>query len=74
MGQSTHAILIICTCKNVIRIFLTEPKKCPLYFCMPYFTKIEVGKMDRVWVGSVDMYFVNVGSKVTTTKNNTNIN
>ena len=27
-----------------------------------FFTKIELGKMDRVWIGSVDiLYFVNVG-------------
>ena len=30
VDQSTGAIPIICTCKNVIWIFLTQPMKCPL--------------------------------------------
>ena len=30
---------------------------------------IEVGKMKLLWVGSVDIYFVNVGSKVITSRN-----
>ena len=38
--------------------------KCPLYFCVLYFTMIEVEKMKLIWVGSVDIYFFNVGSKV----------
>ena len=38
--------------------------KCPLYLCVLYFTMIEVEKIKLIWVGSVDIYFVNVGSKV----------
>ena len=30
MDQSTRAIPTICTCKNVIWIFPTQPMKCPL--------------------------------------------
>ena len=30
VDQSTRAIPVICTCKNVIWIFLTQPMKCPL--------------------------------------------
>ena len=64
VDQSTHAIPLICTCKKSKWIFLAKPMKCPLYFCVLYFTMIEVEKMKLVWVGSVDIYFVNVGSKV----------
>ena len=38
--------------------------KCPLQFCVLYFTMIKVEKIKLVWVGSVDIYFVNLGSKV----------
>ena len=38
--------------------------KRPLQFSALYFTMIEVEKIKLVWVGSVDIYFVNVGSKV----------
>ena len=30
VDQSTRVIQIICICKNVIWIFLTQPMKCPL--------------------------------------------
>ena len=33
VDQSTHAIPVICTCKNVIWILLTQPMKCPLILC-----------------------------------------
>ena len=33
----------------------------PTLFFVLYFTMIEVEKMKLVWVGSVDIYFVNVG-------------
>ena len=55
-------------CKIVIWIFLTQPMKCPLYFCVIYFTMIEVEKMNIFWVGSEGIYFVNLGSKVITSR------
>ena len=45
-------------------MFATNIKKCPIEFCVPYFTMTEVGKMNLVLVGSVNIYIVNVGSKV----------
>ena len=63
VDQSTHAIPLICTCKKSKWIFWAKPMKCPLQFCVLYFTMIEVEKIKLVWVGSVDIYFVNVGSK-----------
>ena len=42
--------------------------KCPLQLFVLYFTMIEVEKIKLVWVGSVDIYFVNVGSKVIASK------
>ena len=33
-----------------------------------YYTMIEVGKINLVWVGLENIYFVNVGSKVITSK------
>ena len=68
VDQSTRAIPINCTCKNVIWIFLTQPMKCPLKFFVLYFTMIEVGKMNLFWVGSEGIYFVNLGSKVSTSR------
>ena len=44
--------------------FWATPMKCPLQLFVIYFTMIEVEKIKLVWVGSVDIYFVNVGSKV----------
>ena len=68
VDQSTRAIPTICTCKNVIWIFLTQPMKCPLKFVMLYFTMIEIGKMNLFLVGSEGIYFVNLGSKVITSR------
>ena len=68
VDQSTRALPTICTCKNVIWIFLTQPMKYPLYFCVIYFTMIEVGKMNLFWVLSEGIYFVNLGSKVITSR------
>ena len=42
--------------------------KCPLKFVVIYFTMIEVGKMNLFWVGSEGIYFVNLGSKVITSR------
>ncbi len=64
VDQSTHEITLICTCKKSKWIFWAKPMKCPLRFFVHYFTMIEVEKIKLVWVGSVDIYFVNVGSKV----------
>ena len=55
-----HVILIISTWKN--DFFWTKPMKSPLKMFVLYFTMTEVGKMNLVWVGSIDIYFVNVGS------------
>ena len=60
VDQSTRAIPTICTCKNVIWIFLTQPMKCSLKFFVIYFTMIEVGKMNLFWVGSEGIYFFNI--------------
>ena len=37
--------------------------KCAFEFVVLYFTMIEVRDMKLGWVGSVDIYFVNAGSK-----------
>ena len=70
VGQSTRAIPGILNSKNVILIFFTEPMKCPLYFFMLYFAKIEVEKMDLLWVKSEGRYFLNMRSKVIAPKIN----
>ena len=40
----------------------------PISFLVVYLPMIEVGKMNLVWVRSVDIYFVNVGLKVITSR------
>ena len=62
VDQSTHAIPLICTCKKSKWICWAKSMKCPLQFVVLYFTMIEVENIKLVWVGSVDIYFVNVGS------------
>ena len=49
---------------------MTKPMKCPLQFCVLYFSMIEVGKMNLVGVRLVDIYFVNLRSKVITSRKN----
>ena len=70
VGQSTRAIPGILNSKNVIWIFFSEPMKCPLKFFMLYFAKIEVEKMDLLWVKSEGIYFLNMRSKVIAPKLN----
>ena len=40
----------------------------PTPILLHYFTMIEVEKIKLVWVGSVDIYFANVGLKVITSR------
>ena len=41
----------------------------PTLICVLYFTMTKVGKMNLVLVGAVNIYFVNVGSKVISARN-----
>ena len=51
VDQSTRAIPVICTCKNVIWIFLDPAHEMPTLIFVLYFTMIEVGKMNLFWIG-----------------------
>ena len=66
VNQSTHAMPLICTCKKSKWIFWATAHEMPtpIFCALQYFTMIEVENIKLVWVGSVDIYFVNVGSKV----------
>ena len=53
---------------RIIHAFLDSAREMPTNLCVLYFTMIEVGEMNLVWVRSVVIYVVNVGSKFITSR------